>query len=158
MQLLSNELKAVAVITDMTEQGVSVTRDQCMTVDHFDYRCVRKRDSVGRTYGATNPVELSFSVRINTAEQAQTLYQYIASDEPGVLSFLFNATFSDTKRLSGYDEAMAVEGFVVDIKEDFQSAVTEQIEEQVILRARMHVRSIIYLRQDEQKTLCFIHD
>lgn len=159
MQLLSNELKAVVVMADMSESGTTVTRDQCMSVDHFLYRCERKRDSDGHTYGANEPVELSFRVRINAAEQARPLYQQLANEEFDTLTFIFNATFSNTKRLSGYEEAMSVEGYIVDIEDDFHSAaLTSQDEEQIYLRARMQVRSISYIGQDETKTLCFIHD
>ena len=159
MQSLSNELKAIAVMADISESGTTVTRDQCMTVEKFQYHCERKRESYGHTYGASDPVELTFCVRINSADQAQPFYQQLTEEEHDVVSFLFNATFSDTKRLSGYDEAMAVEGFIVDIQEVFHSAaLSAQDEEQVFLRARMLVRSIIYVAQDDKKTLCFIHE
>ena len=159
MQLLSNELKAVAVMADIAEDGNSITRDQCMTVEQFQYRCERLRDNSGHTYGANQPVELLFSVRINSADQAQPFYQQLTDEEQDTVSFIFNATFSDTKRLSGYDEAMAVEGFIVDVQEDFHSAALLQPdEEQITLRARMQVRSIVYTGQDDKKTLCFIHD
>ena len=159
MQSLSNELKAVAVMVDIAEEGGSITRDQCMTVEHFQYRCERKRDKSGHTYGANQPVELRFSVRINATDQAQPFYRQLTNEEHETLSFLFNATFSDTKRLSGYDEAMAVEGFIVDVQEDFHSAALLQSnEEQITLRARMQVHSIIYIGQDDKKTLCFIND
>ena len=101
MQLLSNELKAVAVMADIAEDGNSITRDQCMTVEQFQYRCERKRDSYGHTYGANEPVELTFCVRINAADQAQPFYRQLTEEDFDTLSFLFNATFSDTKRLSG---------------------------------------------------------
>ena len=156
MQLLSNELKAVAVMTDISESDSNITRDYCMSVEHFDYHCERKRDRDGRTYGASDPVMLCFDLRLNAADQAQPFYRQMKDDDSGIISFLFNATFSDTKRLSGYDEAMAVEGFIVDIREDFRSAALEQTEEQIILRARMQVRSIVYIGQNENKQLCFI--
>lgn len=160
MQLLSNELKAVAVMADLSELGMSVTRNQCMTVDSFTYRCARKRDSDGRTYGASEPATLSFCVRINAAEQAKPLYKQLTTKEHGFLSFIFNATFSDTKRLSGYDDAMAVEGYIVDIQECFNSAALSGENEQILLRAHMLVRSIIYIYggQGNDKTLCFIHE
>ncbi|MBO4249759.1 MAG: hypothetical protein J5884_00730 [Paludibacteraceae bacterium] len=158
MQLLSNELKAVAVMADISENGATVTRDQCMTVEHFDYRCARKRDRDGRTYASSEPVELAFSVRINGEDQAKPFYRQLCSgDEYGVLSFLFNTTFQATGRLDSYEQALAVEGFVVDVQEDFHSAQTETNEGQIILRARMLVRSIIYVGQNNNKILCFIH-
>ena len=159
MQLLSNELKAVAVMADMSENGATVTRDQCMTVEHFNYRCARKRDRDGRTYESSEPVELTFQVRINGEDQAKPFYRQLCSgDEYGVLSFLFNTTFQSTGRLASYEQAMAVEGFVVDVQEDFHSAaLAETNEGQIALRARMLVRSIIYVGQNSNKTLCFIH-
>lgn len=158
MQLLSKELKAVAVMADVSEQWATVIRDQCMSVDDFRYRLARKRDRKGRTYGASEPVMLSFSVRLNSADQAEPFYQHLTDDEYGTLSFIFNATFSDTKRLEGFDEAMAVEGYIVDVQEHFHSAALSGGEEQIILRARMLVRSIIYLAENDNKTLCFIHE
>ena len=159
MQSLSNELKAIAVMADISDSGTTVTRDQCVTVEQFQYRCERKRDSYGHTYGANEPVELTFCVRINAADQAQPFYRQLTEVDFDTLSFLFNATFSDTKRLSGYDEALAVEGYIVDVQEVFHSAaLSAQDEEQILLRARMQVRSIVYTGQDDKKTLCFIHD
>lgn len=156
MPLFSNELKALAVLTDMSEPGASATREQCMTVDHFEYCCARKRDKRGRTYGAKEPVELRFSVRINAAEQSQPFYKSLKMFAPCILSFLFNATFSDTKRMSDYDEALAVEGYMVDIQEDYRStAPTNPDDEQIILRACMSVRSITYIVNGEQKQLSF---
>lgn len=159
MQLLSNELKAVAVMSDLSQSGTSVTRDACMSVEDFRYSCARKRDWDGKMYGSTEPVMLSFSVRINAADQAQPFYAQLASEESSVLSFMFNATFSNTKRLSTYDEAIAVDGYIVDVEEDYHSAaLSEQTEEQMILRARMLVRSINYLAEGGNKTLTFIQD
>ena len=155
---LSNELKAVAVIADMSEPGITITRDQCMSVEHFDYHCERKRDTVGRTYNASEPVMLRFSVRINAAGSAHPLYQQLTGTEPCMLSFIFNATFSDTKRLTEYFEAMVAEGFVVEVKEDLcRAASSEPCEQQMILSACMLVRAINYIGQNDTKTLCFTH-
>lgn len=158
MQVLSNELKAVAVLADISEEGSSITRDQCMAVEHFHYRCARKRDTKGHTYASCEPVELSFDVRINAADQAKPFYQHLTSgDDDTVLSFLFNATFSATKRLATYEQAMAVNGFIVDVQEIYHSASPiDDSEEQIILRARMLVRSIIYVEDDNQRTLQFV--
>lgn len=156
MQVLSKELKAVAVTVDMSEPNTSITRDQCMSVDNFTYRCRRRRDSKGRTYGANEPVELCFNVRLNSADLAQPLYRLLNDNEHGIVSFVFNATFSETKRMNGYDEAMAVEGFIVDIQEEYRGAISASEEEQIILSARMMVRAITYLAQNDNKTLRFI--
>ena len=158
MQLLSNELKAVAVMADMTETADGITSDQCMSVQHFDYRCARKRDAKGRTYKASEPTMLHFSVRLNSTEQARTFFKQLTDSEYGNLSFVFNLTFSETGRLKDYDNAMVVEGYLVDLKEDFYSAEPMGQEEQMMLNASMLVRAITYLEQNDRKTLCFIYD
>lgn len=158
MQLRVNELKAVAAVADMTESEKNITRNQCMTLEHFDYRGERKRDSRGRTYQASEPAMLHFSVRINAAEQTQPFYRQLANMQHGVLSFLFNATFTGTGHLMQYDDAMAVEGFIVEIQEEFHSAgSSEATEEQIVLHACMQVRAINYIRSNDNKTLCFVH-
>lgn len=153
MQLLSNELKAVAVMADLSESSNGITSDQCMSLQHFDYRCVRKRDAKGHTYKAAEPVMLCFSVRVNTSAQAQPFYKQLTVNENGPISFIFNATFSDSERLTGYDDAMVVNGCMTDVQEDFHSvAFPEQNEEQMILNARMIVHSILFLTERTKKT------
>lgn len=157
MQYRVNELKAVAVTADMLESGQNIMRSQCMTVEHFDYSGSRKRDRNGRTYEASEPAMLHFSVRVNAADQPQAFYQQLATSAHGAISFLFNATYSETGRLTGYDDAMVVEGFIVELHEDFHSAGNaDAIEEQMILRACVQVRAITYIRSNENKTLYFV--
>ena len=158
MQLLSNELKAVAVMANMTEAADGITSDQCMSVQHFDYHCAHKRDAKGRTYQANEPAILRFRVRLNSAEQAQLFYQKLTDSEFGFLSFVFNVTFSETGRLQDYDDAMVIEGYIVDLQEDFHSAALAEREELITLSVRMLVRAITYLGQYDNKTLCFIYD
>lgn len=152
------ELKAIVVMANLLEEGVAITRDQCMSVEHFDYRCARKRDAKGRTYRASEPAILNFSVRINSAEQAQPFYKQLTDSGRCPLSFIFNATFANTsKRLTDYDDALVVDGYVVDVQEDFQSSpMIEQREQQILFRARMLVRSIIYKGRNDNYSLCFI--
>lgn len=64
-KILSNELKAVVVLEDLTENPANILKDKCLTVQKFDYDCVRKRTQKGGVYGAINPVILSFTVRVN---------------------------------------------------------------------------------------------
>lgn len=152
-----NELKAIVVMNNLLEASGSITRDQCMSVEHFDYHFAHKRDEKGHTYKASEPAMLNFSVRLNSVEQAKPFYKQLTVIEYGPLSFLFNAAFSDTRHLTDYDDAMVVDGFIVDVQEDFSStALTAQSEEQIILRARMLVRSVTYIGRNENKKLCFI--
>ena len=157
MPLQVNELKAVAVMADLLESEKSITQDKCMSVKHFDYRCARRRDSRGRACHANEPAWLTFSVCINSAEQAKPIYQQLTDSKRSPMSFLFNALFSDTKRLTDYYDAMVVEGYVVDVQEDFCSAaLSGQEEEQIVLRVRMQVHSIKYVGKNDCKKLAFL--
>lgn len=157
MQLQVHELKAVAVMANLVESEKSITRDQCIAVGHLDYQCVRRRDGKGHTYGSSDPSMLTFTMRINHAEQAQLFYEQLTVNEHDPLSFIFNATFADNQQLSGYDDAMVVEGYVVEVEELFHSAaMTEGEEEQILLRVRMQVHSITYIGRDDNKTLYFV--
>ena len=157
MPLQVNELKAVAVMEDVMESEKNITQDKCMSVKHFDYRCSRRRDSKGRVCHANEPAWLTFSVCIDSAEQTKPIYEQMMDQQRGPLSFLFNAVFSDAKRLTDYYDAMVVEGYVVDVQEDFYSASLPELEEeQIILRARMQVHSIKYVGKNDCKTLSFL--
>lgn len=154
MPLKMNELKAVVTMCNILEGEKSITRDNCMSVEHFDYRLERKRDYNGRTLTGNEPTFLNFSVRINAAEQAKPFYDQMTKQDNATWTFLFNASYSDTKRLTDYYEAMVVDGYVVDIQEDFRSAIlNDPDEQQVILRARVLTRSITYIGQDCNKTI-----
>lgn len=152
------ELKAIAVMADLQEQGIVITRDRCMSVEHFDYRCERKRDAKGRTYRANEPAILNFCVRINSTGQAQPFYKQLTDNGRCPMSFIFNASFDNgSRRLTDYDDGLVVDGYVVDVEEDFQSAAsTDQSEQQITLRARMLVGSITYMGRNDNYSLCFI--
>ena len=157
MSLKMNELKAVVVMADIREEGGSITRDKCMSVEHFDYRLERKRDYEGRTYAGNEQAMLCFTVRLNSAEQAKPFYEQMTSQENSPLTFIFNAFYSETKRLTDYDDALVVEGYVVDVEEDFRSAILNNPnEEQIVLRARVLTHSITYIGAGNNKTIYIV--
>ena len=41
--LLSNELKAVVVPDNFLDNPINVLKENCLTVQHFDYECEHKR-------------------------------------------------------------------------------------------------------------------
>lgn len=149
---MSNALTAMVVMKDMTNYLSSVSssgikKSDCRLALHFDYRCARKRDAKGHTYEASEPFMLSFSVQVTGTEQAKPFYQLLTSDENSPLSFLFDATFPN-ESLSSYGSAMVVNGYMVDVQEDFSS----QDQTQMILHARMIVHSITYIKESDTKT------
>lgn len=157
MSLKATELKAIVVMADLQEQDRAITSDQCMSVGHFDYACFRNRDGKGRTYHDSAPAMLNFVVRFNAIAKAKQFYQLIQNNDPGTLSFLFNATFSSDRYLDDYAGAMVVKGFIVDIQEDFHSKVSSvQEDKQMIARVRMQIHSIFYKSGNTTKELSFV--
>ena len=51
-------------------------------------------------------------------------YQQLTQNELSDHTFIFNATFDQDMRLKAFEDAMMVSGYVVDVKEDYNSAAT----------------------------------
>jgi len=139
--LYSNELKAVVVMENFLENPLNVMKENCMTVQHFNYECEHKRNEAGEIYGAINPVMLEFTVRVNSPRQARAFYKELVSNEHSNYSFLFNVTYNENQRLSTYEDGMVVNGYIVHIEENYTTAAQQdgsntQIELSVKLLSR----------------------
>lgn len=158
MPRLSNELKAVILTEDILEMEMNTTQDKCMTVQRFNYNSRRKRDYTGATYGLSDPVLLDFSIRVNSPAHTKPFYSHLADGNNFSLSFIFNAVFNPLRRLTEYDDAMVVNGYVVNISEDFQGSMLGSDDEQISLKVSILVRNITYLGKDLNKTITFINN
>ena len=158
--LYSNELKAVVVMENFLDNPKNILKENCMTVQHFNYECVHKRNDAGEIYGAINPVTLEFVVRINSPRQAKAFYKELVSNEHCHFSFLFNVTYNDNQRLSNYEDGMVVNGYIVGVEENYNSMKDQEgIDKQMLLDVEILVRSTIYMGREEQNNLksVFIH-
>lgn len=149
--LYSNELKALLVPEDFLENPMSVLKEQCLTVQHFDYQCEHKRNASGEVYGSTEPVVLKFSIRVNSPRQARVFYNNLLSNSDHSYSFLFNATSNTNQRLSNCEDGMVVNGYVVSVEENYSAGknVTGE-DEQILLDVTIMVRRVTYLGREEQ--------
>lgn len=149
--LYSNELKALLVPEDFLENPMSVLKEQCLTVQHFDYQCEHKRNASGEVYGSTEPVILKFSIRVNSPRQARVFYNNLLSNSDHNYSFLFNATFNTNQRLNNCEDGMVVNGYVVSVEENYSAGqnVTGE-DEQILLDVTIMVRRVTYLGREEQ--------
>ena len=127
--LLSNELKAVVVPDNFLDNPINVLKENCLTVQHFDYECEHKRNDSGEVYGATKPVILEFSIRVNSPRHARMFYRRLISNEHSCFSFLFNITYGANERMSGYDDGMVVDGYVVHVEETYTTKVGRQADD-----------------------------
>lgn len=154
MANLSNELKAVVILEDLLEMPANILKDNCLTVQNFNYDCVRKRTQKGGIYGAMDPVILSFTIRVNDQFHALRFFKAIASNLTTSLSFLFNATYDPRMRLKDYEDGLVVNGFVVGVEEVYQTEANENGEfQQMLLNVKLLVSTVTYLGNEENSNL-----
>ena len=154
--LLSNELKAVVVPDNFLDNPINVLKENCLTVQHFDYECEHKRNDSGEVYGATKPVILEFSIRVNSPRHARMFYRRLISNEHSCFLFLFNITYGANERMSGYDDGMVVDGYVVHVEETYTTKVDDNGDKQMMLNVTLQVRSVIYLGRENNFKSTFI--
>lgn len=153
----SNELKAVVVMENFLENPLNVMKENCMTVQHFNYECEHKRNEAGEIYGAINPVMLEFTVRVNSPRQARAFYKELVSNEHSNYSFLFNVKYNENQRLNTYEDGMVVNGYIVHIEENYTTAAQQDgSNTQIELSVKLLSRSVTYLGADNNYKSIFI--
>ena len=73
MSNLSNNTKASLFLDDITS-GITPSKDKSYTVQSFNYRCERKRNTMGMPYGPTGKTYLRFSVKTLPDGHLKDLY------------------------------------------------------------------------------------
>lgn len=156
-KLYSYELKAVVVTDNFLDNPLSVMKENCLTVQHFDYLCEHKRNDSNQLFGATQPVIMNFTVRVNSPRHAKTFYQRLLNNGYESYTFLFNATYNENQRLKDYDDGMVVDGYVIRIEESYQSEKDANgTSEQMTLDIQLLLRSVTYLGRSNNHTNTFI--
>lgn len=155
--LYSNELKAVVVMDNFLDNPRNILKENCLTVQHFNYECVHKRNDSGEIYGAVNPVILDFVIRANSPRHARAFYKELVSNEHNNFSFLFNVTYNENQRLDTYEDGMVVNGYIVHIEEEYSSRSNQAgSSTQIELHVKLLARSVTYLGADNNYQSTFI--
>ena len=155
--LYSNELKAVVVMDNFLDNPMNILKENCMTVQHFNYECAHKRNDSGEIYGAVNPVILDFVIRANSPRQARAFYKELVSNEHTNFSFLFNVTYNENQRLDSYEDGMVINGYIVHIEEEYTSRTNQSgSSTQIELHVKILTRSVTYLGSDNHFQSTFI--
>ncbi len=141
---LSNHLKAVLFSDEVQDGGQNVLKGKCCTLKYFAYRCERSRNDAGFPYGVTNPSVLSFTVRLVVPEEGMVYHQRLLENVPYDYTFLFNASFNDQQRLKSYDNMFIVNGYVIDVEDDFTAGSKDKESRQMLIRVKLFVNSITY--------------
>lgn len=157
--VLSNELKAMLVLEDISEQGVSVWHGNCFTIQHFSYECRRERDGDGFPYGATLPSTLEFTVKVSAGDSGKHFFKRMGSDETFPYSFLFNATFSANGRLSDCEDAMVATGYLTDVEESYGAvSLSDGSQEQMLIHVKLLLSNLAYLGREKTLNLTLTND
>ena len=153
----TTELKAVIIPENFLENPMNVLKENCLTVQHFEYHSEHKRNNSGSLFGATKPVVLKFTVRVNSPHHARDFYQRLLQNGHYSFSFLFNATFNNNQRLAEYEDGLVADGYGVGVEENFRTKGSEQgVDEQMMLDVQLLVCSMTYLGRENHYTNVFI--
>ena len=138
----------------------NVLKENCLVIQNFSYECERMRNNSSDVYGASKPVILKFSIRVNSPSHAREIYQRLALNGHFDYSILFNVTYDANLRLKDYDDGMVVNGYVVSVEEQYSSLQDDKgVDKQMLLEVKLLVRSTLYMGREEQNNLLsvFIH-
>jgi len=142
---MSSSLKAVLFPDLLLNHGINVQKEKCYTVQNFSYRSERSRNAAGFPYGPANPTVMSFTVRLVRPEDGVIYHKRLLENSPADYTFLFNASYSSLQRLKAYDMALSVNGYVIDVEDDFSTGDKDSDNNrQMLIRVKLFVRSITY--------------
>ena len=157
MSFISNFLKAILYPDNLLEYGQigdnqwNAEKEKCPVIQHFSYKVERNRNDAGIPYGGTTPTELKFTIRLGQPDDSKLYYDRLMSNELFDYTFIFNASFDDNKRLQSFEDAMVTRGYVVDVKEDYDRAVTDgNLSDQILVEVTLLLSSITYVGKEEQ--------
>ena len=139
-------LRAMLVAEDITMVKEGITKDKCYVVQHYAYSSQRDRVGSLMMSGVEDSSFIDLVIRIADSGTAKQFYQQMTESEPFAYSILFNASFNANERLTGFDDAIMVKGFIVDIEEIINtSALDTQDDTQVLMKVRLLLSTITYL-------------
>ena len=123
-----------------TVVGDQFTQTKGYTVQQFHYQCCLHRDTMGTVHGQTENVLLDFTIRMMDNDQ-MVFYEKLGELSADLYSFVFNAVF-DGGQLKNYDNAIMVDGFVVDVEE-----AGSNDDRQATMHVRLLARELHYIHK-----------
>lgn len=145
------EIKVMVFVGNLAELVKSSMKDTVLsdrfskyngyTVQQLSYGVERVRDEVGTAYGESEGVEVDFTIRVMDTELI-VFYEKLKDLASECYTFIFNGTF-EGDLLKHYDNAMMVDGFVVDVEE---CAANDK--SQALMHVKLLARELIYIHHD----------
>lgn len=137
-------LKAILFTNNLSEVGGSVVQSQCFTVQDYHYHCYRNRDAQGNPFGGILSEYLDFTVVVSDLEACKFFFQAMDQNSNTPLSFIFNATFTPSGRLTDYEDGLITYGYVVSVDEESENN-EDTAEEQILLSVRVKLSNMYFL-------------
>ncbi len=151
------ELKAVMIHENVIEDPACVQKENSLTIQSLTYNCVHNRNHAGEVFGATEPVILEFTVRVNSPHHAKQFYRESILNNFFDFSVLFNVLWGSDNRMGSYEDGFVANGYVVHLEEDYHSAKNDNgFDQQMLLSVKVLVRSITYLGRERNMKSYFI--
>ncbi len=145
------EIKVMVFAGNLAEFAKSEMRDvvlkdrfakeQGYTVQDFSYSCQRDRDEVETAYGETQNVVVDFTIRVMTTEQT-LFYEKLKDLGNDYYSLIYNGIYEDGQ-LKFFDNALVVDGYVVDVEERAANDCN-----QALMHVKILARELIYVQRD----------
>ena len=117
------------------------TQDKGYTVQQFSYNCEMSRNTVNTIYGQTGNVIVDFVIRVMNNDQS-LFYGKLQDLGSDMYCFVCNCVFENGK-LKSFDNAIMVDGFVVDVDEAGSNDAS-----QAQMNVKLLARQIIYVHKD----------
>jgi len=139
----SKFLKAILFFGNLAEVGLSVNRSLCFTVQDYHYHCYRERDKKGNPFGGIRSGLLDFSVLADNLDRCKDFYQCMDKMETMPFSFIFNASFGPTGRLSDFEDGLITNGYVVEVDEMSDNA-EDGNDKQLLIHVKVLLSNMLF--------------
>lgn len=150
----SNYLKVILFPGDICEINAGISRNNCATVQHFNYESKRFRSvDNDMNYHAEEPSVLDFTIRLNAPDTGKQLLSQIQRLETFAYSFIFNATFNATNSLVSFDDAMVAHGNIIDIEEVLSTSKSDGQQEQMLMHVKVLLSAVTYIGKKDNRRL-----
>lgn len=150
---LTNHRKTVLLIGNILDDNVRFGQEDCVVVQKFEYVFERTCNTNGIPTGTTiNPV-VEFSFKFMDDAKPKSLFKYLNSMELIEITFLFNVSYNDNRKISDYDNAIVMKGYVVEVEQDYHYSGTNGEESQRIMKVKLLAADVTYVDDRSCKTL-----
>lgn len=151
---LTNHRETMLLMGDILDENVKFSQQDCVVLQKFDYVFERSCNGKGIPFGTTvNPV-VEFTIKFLDESRPKSILELLNSMDMMEASFLFNVSFDKNRKVSDYDNAIVVRGYVVDVEQNYHCSALPGEESQKLLRVKLLAADVTYAGDRSQnKTL-----